>query len=183
MPQDAVEVFISAHEALGHLGVQLPQSRGAPATASEYALLACGELYYWASRIDLEGAQMLINTEPAGSILLDHSLCASAGALDLTSSRMRSADGTRISLMTHYPELFVSICRESLKRADEQTSYFEHGLRNNVDSIAWFSIQVLGEAGEVDDLIALRSLSDHGRYGTPALAAIRKIEERTLLNP
>lgn len=179
MPQDAVEVFINAHEALGHLGAELPQSRGEPTTAAEHALLACGELYYWASRIDLESPQTSTYTDTARFILLDHSLCASAGALQLTTSRMLSTDGARISLVKHYPDVCVAISREALKRRNEQVSYFEHGFQDNVDSIACFAIQVLGEAGDIDDLQALRDLCDHERHGISSLEAIKKIEERT----
>ncbi|AIY42072.1 hypothetical protein LT85_2914 [Collimonas arenae] len=179
MPQDAVEVFISAHEALGYLGADLSQFRGEPITAAEHAMLACGELYYWASRTDVDAPQTSIYTAAARSVLLDHSRCASAGALQLATSRMLSTDGARVSLMTHYPDICVAICREVLKWRHEQVSYFEHGFHDNTDSIAYFAIQVLGEAGVVDDLQALRDLCDHERHGISALEAIKKIEERT----
>ncbi|WP_211467661.1 NERD domain-containing protein [Collimonas silvisoli] len=182
MPQDAVEIFINAHEALGHLGVELPQSRGEPTTAAEHALLACGELYYWASRIDLEAPQTSTYTDAARSILLDHSLCASAGTLQLTTSRMLSTDGARISLVKYYPDIYVAICREALKRRNQQVSYFEHGFLNNVDSIACFVIQVLGELGEINDLQSLRDFCDHEHYGISSLDAIKKIEERTRIS-
>lgn len=181
MPQDAVEVFINAHEALGHLGAELPQSRGEPTTAAENAMLACGELYYWASRTDVEYPQRSTYTDAARSILLDHSKCASAGVLYLTTSRMLSADGARISLVKGYPDLCVAICREALKRRHEQASYFEHGFFDNADSITCYAIQLLGKAGDVGDLQALRDLCDHKRLGISSLEAIKKIEERTRL--
>ena len=98
IPQDAVEVFIEAHEAFGHLGAELPLSRGEPTTAAENAMLACGELYYWANRSDMGDPQRSVNTDAARAILLDHSRCASAGVISLTTSRMLSTDGARISL-------------------------------------------------------------------------------------
>lgn len=179
MPQDAVEVFISAHEALGHLGAELPQSRGEPTTAAENAMLACGDLCYWASRTDVEDPQASTYTDAARSILLDHSRCASAGALQLTTSRMLSADGARISLLKDYPAVCVAICREALKRRYEQVSYFQHGFHSIAESIASFAIRVLGEAGDFDDLQVLRDLCDHEHHGISSLEAIKKIEERT----
>ena len=178
MPQEAVAIFIIAHETLGHLGAYLPQSRGEPTTAAENALLAWGELYYWASRTNVEGAKRLIYTGAARTILLEHSRCASAGTLYLTSHSMMLADKVHISLVKEYPSLCVEICREALKRRNEQVSYFEHGFHDNADSIACFTIQILGEAGDVDDLQTLRDLCDHARLGISSLEAIKKIEER-----
>lgn len=178
MPQNAVEVFISAHEALGYLGAELPQSRGEPATSAEHAMLAFGDLYYCVSRTDVEARQTSIYTDAARSILLDHSRCASAGVLQLITSPMLSTNGARISLVKHYPDVCVAICREALKRQHEQVSYFEDGFHDN-DSIVCFVIQVLGEAGDVGDLQALRGLCDHERHGISSLKAIKKIEERT----
>ena len=179
MPQEAVEIFIIAHETLGHLGAELPQSRGEPTTAAENALLAWGELYYWANRTDVEGSKRSIHTDAARTILLDHSKCASAGALYLTMSSMLHTDKAHISLVKDSPSLCVSICREALKRRHEQVSYFEHGFHDNADSIACFTIQILGEEGDVDDLQTLRDLCDHERLGISSLEAIKKIEERT----
>lgn len=178
-PQYAVEVFVNAHEALGHLGAELPQSRGEPTTAAENALLACGELYYWASRSDVVDPQQSTHTDAARSILLDHSKCVSAGALYLISSSMLSTDRARISLVKTYPNLCPSISREALKRQDEQVSYFDHGFLVDSHGISRFAIHVLGEAGGGDDLQALRDLCDHEYLGVSALEAIRKIEERT----
>lgn len=179
VPQDAIEVFINAHEALGHLGAELPHSKGEPTTATERALLACAELYYWTSRTDVEAPQWSTFTEAARSILLEHSSCASAGALYLTTSRMVSTDGARISLVKEYPDLCVAVCREALKRRHEQVSYFQHGFLDEADRIACFAIQVLGKAGCDDDLQGLRYFCDDKRLGIDSLGAIKKIEERT----
>jgi len=178
MPQEAVEIFIIAHETLGHLGAELPQSRGEPTTAAESALLAWGELYYWSNRTEIEGSERSIHTDAARTILLDHSKCASAGTLYLTSQSMMLADKAHLSLVKEYPSLCVKICREALKRRNEQVSYFEHGFHDNADSIACFTIQILGTTGEVDDLQTLRDLCDHERLGISSLEAIKKIEER-----
>lgn len=179
MPQDAIEVFVAAHEALGHLGVELPESRGEASTNVEGALLACGELLYWSNRSDVKHHQTSSHTHTARAMLLDHSNCASAGALYLTTSRMISADGGRKSLMEEYPNLAVAICREALKRRETQVSFYECGFQKNVASIAVFSMQVLGSLGDRDDLHALRDLCDHENYGVGALDAIKKIEART----
>lgn len=179
MPQDAIEVFVAAHEALGHLGVELPESRGDASTNAERALLACGELIYWSNRSDVKHPQTSSHTRAARAILLDHSTYASAGALYLTTSRMISTDGARESLKNDYPNLAVAVCREALKTPEMQVSFYTHGFQDNVASIAAFSIRVLGLLGDRDDLHALRDLCDHENYGVDALDAIKKIEART----
>ncbi len=175
IPQDAIEVFVNAHEALGHLGADLPGSEEAPASAADKALLACGELYYWGSRADVQDPQTSAHTAAARAVLLDHALCASAGVLQLTASRYLTNDGSRVSLVKSYPDVSLSVCREAIKRRHEQISYFEHGFR---DDVAGFAIQVLAELGGSEDLSVLRDLCDTG-YGVIALDAIRRIEDRT----
>ena len=179
IPQEAVEAFVAAHEALGHLGAPLPQSRGDTANAPNRALLACGELYYWSNRADVNDPQVADHTLPARRVLLDHSQCAGAAALQLTTSHMLSQDGMRKSLAKEYPDMALEICREAFKRRDSQVSYFQHGFRNESASITDFSIQVLGSCGNQDDLPLLKTLCDHERHGVGVLEAIRRIEART----
>ncbi len=179
IPQDAIEVFVVAHEALGHLGASLPRLRGEPASAPDHALLACGELYYWSNRSDLGNPQASDHTLPARTALLDHSQCAGAAALQLTTSHMLSQDRTRKSLTKEYPDMALEIFREAIKRCDAQVSYFQHGFRDDSASIADFSIQILGALGNEDDLPLLKTLCDHERHGVGVLDSIRRIEART----
>lgn len=178
IPQEAIEAFVAAHEALGYLGAPIPQSRGDTANAPDRALLACGELYYWANRADVNDPQVADHTLPARNVLLDHSQCAGAAVLQLTTSHMLSQDGTRKSLVNEYPDMALEICREAIKRRDAQVSYFQHGFSDDSASIAGFSIQILGVLGNEDDLQLLKALCDHERHGVGALDAIKRIESR-----
>jgi DNA polymerase III delta prime subunit len=179
MPQDAIEVFVAAHESLGHLGVDLPKSRGEVSTNAGRALLACGELFYWSNRCDVKHPQTASHTDVARAVLLDHYACAGAGALYLTTSQMISADGGRKSLVNEYPDLAVTICREALKRKEAQVSFYECGFQDDAASVAAFSIQILGALGDRNDLNALRDLCDDDKNGVGALNAIKQIEART----
>lgn len=178
MPQDAVEVFVIAHEALGRLDALLPPSRGHATNEADSALLACGELFYWANRANVEDAEISINTLVARSTLLESCRNSAAGALKLTTSRFLSSDGTRTSLVKKYPLTSAQICRDALENPIQQVSYFEHSFDCDPDSITRFSIQVLGEVGNIDDLAMLRDLCDNKNCGTEALIAIKRIEER-----
>ncbi|PVZ87429.1 hypothetical protein C9426_12715 [Serratia sp. S1B] len=179
MPQDAIEVFVTAHESLGRLGVELPESRGGVSTNAERALLACGELFYWLNRCDVKHPQTSSHTNAARIVLLDHYACASVGALYFTTSQMISTDGGRKSLVNEYPDLAITICREALKRREAQVSFYKCGFQDDVVSIATFSIQIIGALGDRTDLNALRDLCDDDNYGVAALDAIKKVEART----
>jgi hypothetical protein len=178
MPQEAVEVFLSAHEALGRLHAELPELRDDITSEADKAMLAYGELFYWASRTDVGNADTSHYMLAMRSTLLEHCRHTAAGALQLTISSMHSTDGARTSLVKKYPALSVEICRGALERRREQISYFEHGFNSDLDSIAGFAIQVLGELGGIEDLPILRDLCDDKRNGNSALNAIKNIEER-----
>ncbi|MYM88439.1 hypothetical protein GTP91_14815 [Rugamonas sp. FT82W] len=183
MPQDAIQAFVEAHQALGRLDVELPQSRGELESAVDIALLACGELEYWSCRQLIDTAQRSRGIDIAHGTLLDYACSASAGALLLTTSRYFADDGNRVSLVQRYPELSVAICRVALTRRDEQVSYFAHERPGTTESIGRFAIQVLAEVGDISDLQLLRGLCDLESYGTSALRAIEKIEERMSYRP
>ena len=177
MPQDAVEVFFNAHEALGRLGAELPVP-AAGATEADNALLACGTLFYWANRADVQDVETSANTLSARLTLGQSCRYSAAGALQLTVSWMLSADGTRTSLVRKYPNLAADVCRDALARREVQVGYFRNGFNSDQDGIIRFAIQVLGEFGTQTDTIILRTFCDQEVLGTASLSAIKNIEER-----
>jgi hypothetical protein len=178
MPQDAVEVFVNAHEALGRLNGKLPTTTTPPTDEADEALRACGELFYWANVVGIRPEQSQ-HTVNARTVLLGCKHTA-VDALQLTSSWMLSRDGTRSSLVKHYPQLCAAVSRNALERRPLQRSYFDRGLRSDSTSIAIFAIQMLGETGCPEDLHLLRSLCDDEGCGRSAIAAVRKIEDRRI---
>ncbi|MFC4623294.1 hypothetical protein ACFO3A_13890 [Comamonas nitrativorans] len=71
----------------------------------------------------------------------------------------------------------VVICRDALKHRESQKSYQEHGFKDDRARIASFSIQVIGQFGDVDDFTTLRTLCDDEGLGREALDAIKRIED------
>lgn len=177
MPQDAVEVFFAAHEAMGILGLPLPTNTTSPVDIDQ-AMQACGELTYWACKLNNSELESSPQTLNARTTLLTYSATASAGALWSSTSRMLSMDGARVNVATRYPKTALAICRDALTNHESQKTYHEHGLMNDRASIASFSIQVIGQFGDADDLQRLRSLCDEEELGHEALNAIQKIEDR-----
>lgn len=177
MPQDAVEAFFAAHEAMGSLGIPLPAAQAFPVDVDE-TMRACGELAYWACRLSDSELESSPHTLGARTTLLAHSASASAGALWSSTSRMLSSDGARTHVAKSYPKTALVICRDALKNSESQKSYEEHGFKDDRARIACFSIQVIGQFGDADDLTTLRTLCDDEGLGREALDAIKKIENR-----
>ncbi|MEA9585886.1 NERD domain-containing protein [Xanthomonas sp. WHRI 10064A] len=177
MPQDAVEAFFAAHEAMGGLSIPLPAAQAFPVDVDE-TMRACGELAYWACRLSDSELESSTHTLGARTTLLAHSASASAGALWSSTSRMLSSDGARTQVAKSYPKTALVICRDALKHRESQKSYEEHGFKDDRASIASFSIQVIGQFGDADDFADLRILCDDEGLGREALDAIKKIEDR-----
>ncbi|GKP50474.1 TPA: NERD domain-containing protein [Klebsiella quasipneumoniae subsp. similipneumoniae] len=177
MPQDTVEMFFAAHEAMGILDLPLPATVTSTIDVDE-TMRACGELAHWACRLSICELESSPQTLGARTTLLDYSSSASAGALWSSTSRMLSTDGTRINVAARYPKTALAICRDALTNHGSQKTYHEHGLMNDQARIASFSIQVIGQFGDADDLGRLRSLCDEEELGHEALNAIHKIEDR-----
>nr|WP_314508580.1 NERD domain-containing protein [uncultured Pantoea sp.] len=177
MPQDTVEVFLAAHEAMGILGLPLPATAISPVDIDE-TMRACGELAYWACRLSNCELESSPQTLGARATLLDYSASASAGALWSSTSRMLSSDGAKNHVATSYPNTALAVCRDALTNRKSQKTYHEHGFMNDLLGIVSFAIQVIGQFGDTDDLQHLRSLCDEEGLGHEALNAIQKIEDR-----
>jgi len=179
MPQNSLEVFFEAHAALGALGAQLPLMRGDADTPAAEALLACGELTYWASRREDSSAETSEALSRAKAVLLRDGSVAASGALMSTVSHMLDRDGERSSLVDAYPALALSVCRKALPDRNRQVGFYEHGFNSSSLEIAAFSVQVVGRCGDHTDVSMLRDLCDDLRLGEAALRAIKQIESRS----
>ncbi|MGI8473258.1 NERD domain-containing protein [Pectobacterium brasiliense] len=177
MQQDAVEVFFAAYEAMGILSIPLPTTTASPVDVDE-TMRACGELAYWACRLRTCELESSPQTLDARTTLLAYSASASAGALWYSTSRMLSSDGARTHVATSYPNTALAVCRDALTNRESQKTYHEHRFMNDLARIVSFSIQVIGQFGDADDLQRLRSLCDEEDLGHEALNAIQKIEDR-----
>lgn len=177
MPQDAVEVFFAAHEAMGILDLPLPTTVTSPVDVDE-TMRACGELAYWACRLSDCELESSAHTLGARTTLLANSASASAGALWYSTSQMLFSDGTRTHVVKSYPNTALAVCRDALANRESQKTYHEHGFINDLTRIVSFSIQVIGQFGDADDLQSLRSLCDEKELGHEALNAVQRIEDR-----
>ncbi|ELX2272343.1 hypothetical protein BI322_10230 [Klebsiella oxytoca] len=179
MPQDAVEAFFAAHEAMGILSLPLPTAPASPVDVDvDETMRACGELAYWACRLSDYELESSLQTLSARTTLLAHSASASAGALWSSTSRMLSSDGARTHVAKSYPNTALVVCRDALSNRELQKTYEEHRFMDSLARIASFSIQVIGQFGDADDLQNLRGLCDDEGLGREALDAIKKIEDR-----
>lgn len=175
MPQSGIEAFVNAHEALGKLEADLPKLRGDIKNEADIALLACGELLYWAQRriIDPQTSPYTLN---ARNTLLEHSTCASVAALYTIINLNFSFNSVLNDLLSKYPNLILIICRQGLLTYDKQVYYFNMAYNGEIFNIAIFCIQTIGKLGSRDDLLLLKEFCDHKVLGIPAIEAIKNIE-------
>lgn len=177
MPQNSIEVFLEAHAALGILGAKLSHIGECPDTPAAEALLACGELTYWAERRDLSSAAIAEAVSVAQQVLFRQTQAA-AGALLLTRSRLLDPEGKRKSLAPSYPDLSLAVCREALTHHEDQISYFGQGFMHGPTEIAQFSLEVIGKYGDRTDLVLVRRFVDDRDLGEAALTGIKMLEGR-----
>lgn len=179
-PQEAIEVFIFAHEAFSSLNVPLPKTETASSTYVDKTLLAYAELHYWACRTDLTKKEKEIYAEIAQNTFVQHANC-SANILKWGSSFILSRDGARIHFIEHYPRLCLKVCREYLEKQPAQLFYFDNEKHfYSPHLLACFVIQVIAHIGDRTDLLLLRTLSKDENLGIDALSAIKKIEEKSI---
>ncbi|WP_258397960.1 MULTISPECIES: hypothetical protein [Lonsdalea] len=162
---------------MGILSLPLPTAPASPVDVDE-TVRACGELAYWACRLSDYELESSLQTLSARTTLLAHSASASAGALWSSTSRMLSSDGARTHVAKSYTNTALVICRDALSNRELQETYEEHGFMDSLARIASFSIQVIGQFGDADDLQNLRGLGDDEGLGREALDAMKKNEDR-----
>lgn len=175
MPQDAIEAFVNAHEALGKFAVDLPQQRGVIQTEADIALLACAELLYWIQR-KISTPQNSPHTLNARNLLLKYAKSASAAALYTITNLNFSSEEVSRKLFSEYPDLILEICRQGLLSHDKQIYYFNNNFRDDSFNIALFCIKTLGILGSRDDLLLLKDFCDHKVLGISTIEAIKNIE-------
>ena len=182
--QDAVGVFVLAHVALGLLGSSLP-AREATGNPSADALGACGEILYWANRVDLDQKARYAACEHALSVLARHEQGAAVDAiLHCEDPVLRSL--SRLSQMPHvaqslvqcFPAQMAEACRQALLHPCAQVGYFRHFPFHGRDKLLMFSMSVLGEHGTVADLPLLRSYVDNSTLAPRVLATVKNLENR-----
>jgi hypothetical protein len=185
MMQDAVEVFVVAHVALGLL--QHPSATKAyDGSDQDNAMTACGEIYYWSNRHDLSREAMAAKCVRAWAVLSRHELGVSLAAIkecEATSrgglGRVLNAEAAKCSIVEAFPDEVAEICRRAI--VDGILQRGGHPWTTH-DDILGFAISVLGACGKSTDLTLLRARADHPVLGRSAVSAIRHLEERLSLS-
>lgn len=181
MMQDAIEVFVVSHVALGLL--QYPMTTKVYSGSNDdNALMACGELYYWINRHDLSQSERVANSAPAWKVLSRHELGVSLAALEEFEGTSRGgmgrvlrAEDAKCSIIESFPEEVAEIGRHAVR--DGVPQQCRHPWTRQEELIC-FAIAILGVCGKRTDLTLLRGLAEHPVLGTAALAAVKILEER-----
>lgn len=180
-PQEAIEVFVRAHIALGRLCGELPIAESTGEDAASKCLLACGLVLYWCNRHDISEADRRRACRAALGVLEEHEAISAVTAIkDCADFRMRwsSSNHGETSIVTYFPVEVAELCRNTLERPKSQAGYFpDHSDRHSFGVLS-FSIRVLALYGGFTDLALLRRFVDHAELGKDAISAIHKISER-----
>lgn len=183
MPQNAIQIFASAHIALARLGCSLPASHATYDSNSARAVAAYGQILYWLNRCDLSIERRHSECAKPLATLLRHEFGVSAGAMNefyrahsLSNQGLSRLPGTEpvySSIWEIFPAEVAEICRQCLRFPERQGGYFDHF---DQPSVLEFAIATLGEWGSATDIVLLRDLSNDAGLGSRAISAIRKLE-------
>ncbi len=182
MPQEAMNIFATAHIALARLGVPLPDAVTAQSTTQQ-AIAAIGQILYWINRQDMPIDQRRVACKGALEVLLRHELGVSAGGLrELSRSylpqgldRLPGSEPVYTVIGDVFPGEVAEIFRQALLHPERQIGY---SLHSSASEILSFAADALGYWGSPADIAFLRSLANDQTTGAAAIRAIKRLEER-----
>ena len=180
-PQEAVDVFVTAHIALARL--ELPVLARPESTIShpDESMAACGAILYWINRNDLDEDERRNKCRPALSVLDRYRYSATLEVLRLCDPRSyhrseRYLKSINSSIVDYFPDKAIELCTCALSQPEELIGYFNFDKNKALD----YAIRVLAEHGGNEELPALRKYFEDRHLGTHAIEAIKRIEEREL---
>ncbi|MDR7270102.1 hypothetical protein J2X20_002760 [Pelomonas saccharophila] len=178
MRQNAIEVFITALTALGHLQTDLPADICPMGIGvREDTMSACGLLYYWMGR----HAEATAIAEPMVKVAFD-TLAANpslaVGVLSDISRSMMNTNRRGVLIVNTFPERSVLLARAALQSGSSMQGYFPGPAFFGEDDAERFAISIIEAHGTADDLELLRTFADHAGLSGVARKALAAIESR-----
>ena len=147
--------------------------------------MACGEVFYWCNRIDLDEASWRRSCEAPVSLLMQHERGATLNIIHLCEEafvqgvdRLLGENPAYRSPVQNFSVEATEICRHALTRPESLVGYFRHYIDFDRQRDLAFAITVLSQYGNSTDLQLLREYANDTYLGTTAIAALRKLEER-----
>lgn len=187
IPQDALEVFVTSHIVLGRLHHPLPPKNYGNSTDKD-AMNACGEVYYWSNRNDVNQDERIERCKTAWEILFKHEAEASLIAIKeceaILKENLRSLNAgepTKTSLLDYFSANIAEISRKALS-SDITWHPKNTWMREKQVKLFCFALDMLGAYGKTTDLALLRRKIDCEDLGKVALRAIRSLEDRQVSN-
>jgi len=179
MPQQSIEIFITALVSLGRLEFDLPDEI-CPLGRDIHcnAMLACGRLYYWLQR---RTADVAVTEQQVAAAL--ETLCAepsvSIGVLLEISRSMWGGPGRRNTLLVDaFAQRIATIARAALRHRDSPKGYFSTHHFTDPSEALRFAVSILDAYGSAADLSLLRTLVDDVQLASVARQALMSIEAR-----
>lgn len=176
MPQDALQVFMVAHVAIGIFEYQLAPKEYNESDADN-TLNALAEIYYLMNRKDLDSSEIKKFSKSAWNILNKHENGLALSTFFEFSRSYSMLDSTETKhFYENFPEETSEICRKAISnRSIQKENYFRW---HNKDENISFGISLLGDLGNKSDISLLKTLVDDPEIGSSAIQAIRVLGEK-----
>jgi hypothetical protein len=185
---DPTTVFVTAHIILGYLKYPiLSKEYGKLNLVFDDVFLACGEIYYWLNRHDLNKEEKYQKLDKAWNILNNDNNNVAAGVIMECDNSLKNSDtprhlskiyGVEINtILKGFNMQALEVYRQALINRSAQVARVP---MSNVAEILSYSISVLGSFGQMKDIVLLKGMIDDDLFIAKSTEAIKKIEERTL---
>ncbi|XHR94272.1 SMEK domain-containing protein [Mucilaginibacter sp. UC70_90] len=179
-PQDSLAVFLIANILLGRLSLPIKSLYEHEPDIKRRILLACGDIYYWINRADLNVNERKNRCREATKVVFDKDSgyavnCIWQAEHSLSTMRYdkQFTDGAIVFFSEMFQDQVADMCREALLHQGQQHSVI--GFENHRDIIA-HAIALLTRFGNSSDILILRKLTEHPEYGSSAVDAIKHLE-------
>ena len=187
IPQQDIKVFVIAHIVMARLKYSLPNHQSVVETPSVRTLTACGALLYWHNREDVNEEERLKSCKPALETLTKQGEGTALDVLrwcnEVSTEGFNQLPGKRPvkhSIVALYPDATVAISRDALSDPSAQKGYFRFFKKERSLTLG---ITILGEYGNESDRSLLRQYASRNEYGSAAISALKKMEERVNARP
>lgn len=184
MPQDALAVYLLVHCIFGQFGNSLDVRIGTFSTIRDNALSAVAFICYWINRSDLNRAEIKPNCEKAWSYLERDAMNLATDILYQSYAALRNHDiGYNLKvapLMIHdvFPDRVARICRHAIQHIEDQLPLYHW---HKKDAVITHAITFLEAFGNTMDIPLLKQMADHSEFGSHAIKAIKKLQEKNLI--
>lgn len=183
LPQDDLLVYLLAHIIQAQCDFDIDSRVGTYTLPKENAICAVAELIYWINRQDITLVPKKHHCEPLWDYLQKVVPHFAVGLLYQAMVSLRSRDLDLnlpvlvIKIQDIFPDRLAEFAREAILHSQSQQVFYDW---DKTSDITRHAITLLQSFGNELDIPLLKSVAGDTEFGTDAIAAIRRIQERAM---